>query len=252
MKKFLLAAVAAVTLGLGGVASASTLEEVAKASFKLHDNGSPNCSAVAISPTQLVTAFHCVAEGTGVSNNLSIHFDTLDENYNVISSQIETVKVVRGIKNKDVAFLELRNPKAMPITTYVDVAKPDEVNLKFGDPLIVVGYPMAIDLTVTHGEFTGLVPLPISGTVGGFYKTTVPVTGGNSGGGLYAEFGDEFKLIGLTTAGYTNVSFMSYFSNVNSLNEVMKNLWSLEETATTVSGDIGTPSDKVINPSDDK
>ena len=242
-----------VLLGLTLFASASTLKEVADSTYKFYIDGRPGCSAVAVSETKLATAAHCVASGT----DYSIAVQKLGPNFELISMEIAYTDVIRTIKDKDVALLEIRDGR-LPV--FVDVADPAKVDLQFGDPLITVGYPMAIDLTMTRGEFTGLVPLPNLPSKGGFYKTTIPVTGGNSGGGLYAqtevrfstegggEFIQEYELIGLTTAAYQHVSFMSYFSNVNSLDEVLKNLLN---TAPKYEG-AGTETGGIVNPADSR
>jgi S1-C subfamily serine protease len=224
---------------LFGVAQASTLQEIADSTYKFYIGGRAGCSAVAVSETKLVTAFHCVANG----NNFAIAVQKLGPNFEVLSMEVIFADVIRGLKGKDVALLEIRDGK---LPTFVDIASADYMP-KFGDSLIAVGYPMVVDLTVTHGVFTGFVPLPELGMEGGFYKTTVPVTGGSSGGGLYAPVkGGEYNLVGLTTGGYQHVDFMTYFSNTQSLNEVIKNLL---HTAPKYEG-AGKESGGLINPSD--
>lgn len=252
----LIGAFAALFVALTPV-SASSLETIQKSTYKLFDGENGACSAQAISPTQLITAFHCVD-----GSNLSIRTEKLDENFKLVSSDIEYVKVIRGMKSKDVALLELRDPSTR-LPTWVDVAAESEVKLKFGDPVVAIGYPMVKDLTITHGEFTGFVPWPNThdDMEGGFYKVTTPVTGGSSGGGLYVNFGTEgYKLVGTTTGGYSNVSFMAYFSNTKSLNEVMKNLVETEkfdESVVVEELELTPPatpdeSNELINPSDEK
>lgn len=254
---------AAVALGLmAAPASASTLEEIAASTYMLYSGGNPHCSIVAISPTQFVTAHHCVED----TDDLNVRTIQKNDKFEKTSEEVRYLKVLRTLKGKDVAFLELLDPvKSMPNTTFVDVATPDQFKPKFGDPLIAVGYPKVVDLTVTDGEFTGLVELPISGMEGGFYKTTIPVTGGNSGGGLYAPVypdgtvstvgfapshsWDNYKLVGLTSAGYRDVSFMSYFSTVDFLKDVMIGLVNTgkPEAKTTEADDTKT-SGKLIRP----
>lgn len=247
------------------VASASSLEEIAASTYMLYGASSPHCSAVAVSPTQFMTAQHCVED----TEELNIRTVTKNDKFEKTSEEVRYLKVLRSFKPEDVAFLELLDPKtSMPNTEYVDIMEDVDFVPKFGDPLIVVGYPMVVDLTITSGEFTGLVPLPMDGAEGGFFKTTVPVTGGNSGGGLYIpvhKYTDDvsrinvassapytdYKLIGMTSAGYRNVSFMSYFSTPKSLDKVMKGL--LKTTEASKKTDDNVEEEKStgrINPAD--
>lgn len=248
------------------VASASSLEEIAASTYMLYGASSPHCSAVAVSPTQFMTAQHCVED----TEELNIRTVTKNDKFEKTSEEVRYLKVLRSFKPEDVAFLELLDPKtSMPNTEYVDIMEDVDFVPKFGDPLIVVGYPMVVDLTITSGEFTGLVPLPMDGAEGGFFKTTVPVTGGNSGGGLYAPMftinkgvntlglspsnpGIDYKLIGMTSAGYRNVSFMSYFSTPKSLDKVMKGLLKTNAVSKDTDEDVKEErSDgKLINPAD--
>ncbi len=230
-------------------ASASSLEEIKNATYKLYDDGVPICSAVAISPTQLVTANHCV-DG---SSNLSISVETLDpKDLKPVSITQNFVKVVRTIKDKDVAMLQL---KATNTALHVaDYAVPKETKMNFGDPVIVVGYPKVMEVTMTHGEFSSMASLKEHGLDALFWKITAPVTGGNSGGGLYKEFNKgDYKLVGLTTAGFRDVSFMNYFSTVESLESVLVGLVDKKnplELPVEIKIDIEKDKAGLVNPSD--
>lgn len=202
------------------VAFATSLEDSAKALYKLHSNDRAICSAVAVSPTQLVTAAHCI------SPDLSIRvynegFDRRGEKWEVRSYSSYSVTVVRTDSKGDVAFLELLAPDVA--LKPIDIA--DAYAPKFGDRLIAIGYPRTDELTITEGMFTAIADLPDLDMSGAFYKTTVPITGGSSGGALIRDFGGgDYRLIGLTTANYRDVSFQSYFSTVERLNAVVAGL----------------------------
>jgi S1-C subfamily serine protease len=111
--------------------------------------------------------------------------------------------------------------------------------LKLGDPLLAIGYPKVQELTLTEGMYTGLTSLKDGLDMDSlFYKTTIPITGGNSGGALIAMKGSPdwgYCLAGLATASYRDVSFMSYFSTNENLQKVVKNLLNKEGKTTTKS-----------------
>lgn len=249
IKKFLTAT--AVALGLMAVpATASTFEEIGAATYKLHDGMRPICSAVAVSPTQLVTANHCVG-----SDDLNIQIVKLDDEFKPVAIDVKFVKTIRTLREYDQAMLELKDGI---LPSYVDMAKPEEVDLKLGTPMITVGYPMVQEITLTHGEFSAMASLVgmDSDMKKPFYKSTIPVTGGNSGGGAYIEIDGTWKLIGLTTGGYRHVSFMNYFSTVDGLKSLTANLIKLEEKEDTsgLEGEVLKNSERetgeLINPAD--
>lgn len=202
------------------VSGATSLEDSAKAVYKLYSGDRAICSAVAVSPTQLVTAAHCI------SPNLSTRiynegFNRRGDAWEVRSYSSYTLTVVRTDRAGDVALIELLGGDVT--LDKIDIAS--AYAPKFGDRLLAIGYPRTDELTLTEGMFTASVQLPLPDMTGAFYKTTVPVTGGSSGGALIRDFGDgDYRLIGLTTGGYRDVSFQTYFSTVERLNAVTKNL----------------------------
>lgn len=206
-------------------ANASSLEEVSNASHKLISGEHPACSSVAISPTQLVTAAHCIPRDYS-NRNLSILIEKLDDKFNVLQKTNVYVTAVRTSWDDDTAFLEVKDSD-YKFDTYVDF------NVKhipqFGDRLFAIGYPQVGDLTITEGLFTTPSHLRALRVEGTFWKTTIPVTGGNSGGGLY-RYSDTtgYELIGLTTARRNDTSFQSYFSTSSALEAVMKGLLKAE------------------------
>lgn len=226
--------------------------DIGNSVYKLYTSEKADCSAVAVSKNQLVTAAHCV----DTSDPLSIRVDSEVWNKDKLDSQSSTVHFlnkVRVLKSKDVAFLELKD-KSIELKP-TEICKTD--NLEFGDRVYAIGFPKVLDKTITEGLFTSQTVLPIAGLDGPFYRTTIPVTGGNSGGGLFTydlknEVKGIFCLTGITSAANMSVSFMSFFSPLTSLQEVTKSLLNAEVKKASTEGDGGSAFKKVINPSDDR
>lgn len=214
-------------------AYASSLEEVFKSVVKIGDENRPFCSAVAVSPTQAVTAGHCVDSNL---NDIQVKVEILDGNFETLETKSVYMKTLRYLKDLDVAFVEIKGD--YKFENYVDVATTDEATefLKIGSDVKAVGYPMAEDLTVTEGVYTGFIKAPINMIKGGMHKTTIPITGGNSGGALIAEVADgDYKVFGLASLVNTRVSFMSFFTSTDAVQKVMVGLLDLPKDETPVS-----------------
>lgn len=234
----------ATLLSFGSVASASSIKEVVDATYKLYFDNVPICSGQFIKSTDkedlFLTAGHCIAHAsTDKMKDFNIRKTVLDEKFNVISEHTYWLKPVRTMMKKDVVLMQTTDPSGEFAT--VDIAGVEEANkvLEIGAPVVAVGYPKMMEITYTHGEFTGKVKFPDDGNryESPFYRTTVPVTGGSSGGGLYIKDGNEYKLVGATTAGWPDVSFMNYFSTVEAINEIVKG-FNLDEKVTVGAKDL--------------
>lgn len=218
-----------ITSALGG-ANALTLSEAADATYPLYEDGRRMCSATAVSPTQLITAAHCIDGVKDKDNIISTGIEKTDAKQKILSKTFNYLLFVRTDKKKDVAFLELKD-KSMRFDTYVEICK-TSIDLKMGDPLWAIGYPKGLEKTLTNGMFSS--PVDMEGLTEGdlegvFYKTTVPLTGGNSGGGLYRREGMGYCYTGTATAGFRDVDFMTYFSPIESAEFITKNLLVFEE-----------------------
>ena len=209
-------------------AKASDLPAIAASTFKLYEGDRGICSTTFLrndkDGAMFLTAAHCV-DGTG----LNVREQTLDQKdlKTVLSEEVFYVKAIRTLKKLDVAILQTMDKSATFTAPGVDIAAPAEANeaLKFGDKLIVVGYPAAEALSVTEGPYTGTVPVP--GAVANdldapMYQTTVPVAGGNSGGGLYARIADTWKLIGTVTAKRMDNDIMTFYQTAETVDTVLK------------------------------
>lgn len=200
-------------LGFCAPSSASSLEEVNLSSHKLVWNGMDMCSMTAISPTEFLTAAHCVT----MDGPLSVKFGSN-------SYELKVDKINVGDDVAVLSFVEL--DYKIENTNYVDISS--DYTPKWGDPLYAVGYPRGDILTITFGLFTGVVKIDnLIGLTGPFWKTTVPITGGSSGGGLYFAYWNvdegrlEYELVGTATAAWKDVDFQSYFSTLDSVREIV-------------------------------
>lgn len=223
MLKTLLAATTA--LFLTTAAYASTLKEVSESTYRLHFGSLFVCTAVAISENQLVTAAHCIPNEIRLRGEMAIVIDKWDRTQ-LLHREIITVNTLRTSKDDDTAFLEIRGDRKLP--SYVDIA--EEYNPVIGDELFAVGYPRGGELTLTEGMFTTETNLKREMDVDGTYwKVTVPITGGSSGGGFYKRTlvdGEwDYELIGLATGGYRDVSFQNYISTLTALKSITKGLY---------------------------
>lgn len=225
----------AFAFAFAGPVYADTLADASKAVYKLYSDERANCSAVGISPTQLVTAAHCV----GTSGELSIRASLVNSNFKETSRVVLFTDTVRTLSDRDVAFIELRGKDAK--INYTRLCT--EVSFELGSKMYALGYPKTQELTLTEGMYTDTVNLPSLGLTKAFYKTTIPITGGSSGGGLFVQDDQGYCLAGLATAGYRDVSFMNYFSTLDSLKEVTKYL-----LRTDAGSDLKTIPELMIDP----
>lgn len=200
-------------------ASASSMKEAADATYKLYDGTRGTCSMTYVGEDKngedfFLSAAHCF-RGSG---NYNVRFQTTDEDFNVLKEEIYYVNPVRTLKSKDVVLV--KSKMKGDFGTPVDVATPEEFNPEIGDETITIGYPGADVLTLTRGNFTGVVP-GILGIDTPLYRATPGVKGGSSGGGLYAKFGEEWKLVGTTLGMRRDSEFMNYFTNIESVDTVL-------------------------------
>src|SRR5690606_9549034 len=99
----------------------------------------------------------------------------------------------------------------------------DVDGLKIGDDVLVVGYPLGLNLTVTKGTFVGYETLnwPRSGTE--FLRATPDIAPGDSGGLLIKINGDgSLEQIGVTAAGVRGFTFMNLFIGVDEIRDYLK------------------------------
>lgn len=209
--------IGAALIGSNYHANSAPLETVLSSTHKLHDGEYPMCSAVAISSTELITAAHCIPSKAEQQRNLNIRSVTVEKGVR-ISEKALYVRVDKVNYQTDVARLSILT-KTEGLPSFTDLAP--SFNPAVGTPMFAVGYPRGDVLTLTEGMFTSEVWLNTLGLNAAFYKATTPITGGSSGGGVYTKVGEEFFLVGLTTANWQDVSFQAYFSVLPNVQEIM-------------------------------
>lgn len=183
--------------------------------YQLYQGDTAICSSVGVEEDLLVTAAHCV---TGPSNSFNIRVKKTDDYGDVLSFTSYSLSLIEANAGLDTAILRIRD-KSMKLNTSPLCNSDKDYRLQ--TPLFAIGYPRGAELTITKGEFTARTNLKRElGMSGAFYKTTVPIMGGNSGGGLFAYENGQACLTGLATAGYNDVSFQTYFSVLDSVKQI--------------------------------
>lgn len=158
--------------------------------------GEYSCSATAIAPSVILTAAHCegiVMEVDGVP-----------------------AKTLKKDVNKDLLLLYA------PVKGgYVPVA--ESGTLSVGDKVVTYGYPL--------GLFVGYVPVYTKGKVQGYavgetkYGTeritgwvmsVLPITHGNSGGGIFKRVNGEWRVVSVVSLGVDHLSISPSLEMVRS------------------------------------
>lgn len=175
-----------------------------------------NCSATVIysSPdkdgnqrTVLLTAKHCVAPIQDAE--MTVDFPIYQKAH-VVGMQRYFARLLVVSFRYDLALVAIEDTKSK--FTQVAAIAADDIDLGVGDPVVVAGYPLALNLTVTSGEFGGVqvIDYPTKGNE--YYRATADIAGGNSGGGLWrvTETG-RYELIGVTSAAHGSGNFLGLF-----------------------------------------
>lgn len=189
-------------------------------SYKLYWKNQAICSATVIHSeaneedeieTFLLTAAHCVKD-----EGMNVRKQTLDEKLDVVKETIFYAKKFRSFTDFDVAVLRiLDKQESFPVA----VIASEKTNIKAGRDVWAVGYPKALGITITHGEYTGKAKHPPTGKI--FQRATASITGGNSGGGLFIKTPDGYQLFGVASGHFRDTSFMNYFSPLESIHRAV-------------------------------
>ncbi len=179
-------------------ALASSLDDIQKGTLMLYSGGDGFCSGTLIAPDLILSAAHCTD-----APDVNVRVQILNDKDEVMSEKIVYVKAVRTLKGWDAALFSPMGGGTFldafgSSVAVVDVASEvDAKGLLLGDRLIAFGYPKAFQLQVTDGLFSGMKFLKGQIWEHPLYKISTPITGGNSGGGLYMHCNDPlgWKLV---------------------------------------------------------
>jgi V8-like Glu-specific endopeptidase len=229
-------------------AHAASLETSADATYKLYADGRGICSIQHIKNVDegalMLTASHCIQGDK--DTKYSLHLENRGtsvgpkdvQTLEIRDERVFYLRVLRDDPKGDVALLVTKSKTAgAELGDPIDLATVDEANtVKFGDDLIVLGFPAAAEKTITKGQFTGKINGVLDTQYN--YQTNIPVAGGNSGGGLYANFWNpkdgtaDWKLIGTTFAKRSDNDIMTYFSVAEAIKEITAGYMKQGETQT--------------------
>jgi hypothetical protein len=166
----------------------------------------------------LLTAKHCVAD---IQNQeMYADFPVYQDN-RVVEKRRFMVRVLGTDYKSDLALLQLVDKQ----TFFESVNKigPEKLDMAIGDPVITVGYPAGMNLTVTSGLFVGYQSLdwPTDGFE--YLRTTPDIMGGNSGGQTFkiTKAGD-YEQIGVTCGVLKGNPFMGLYTSVNAIRAYLK------------------------------
>lgn len=176
----------------------------------------PHCTAVWVSPEEIVTADHCV-EDEEVPDPVGT------KTYYVIQREVKEVlddpaaihmaKIVAVDKDNDVALLKAV-PGGIPGHEYVGL--PSEMPA-VGEHVYSVGHPRGMYWSYAEGTVSAYRGDDSSG-IGKVVQVNATVWYGNSGGGVFDGAGN---LVGICSR-LTRVPMMNYFVHVDSVKKLLK------------------------------
>ena len=150
------------------------VREIITPSVYTMQDGRSLCSAVMIAPERALTAAHCL---------------NMEAPYVTIGGYKYPVLEGYAASPRDVAILIIPGAPC-------PCARVSDTPLKVGDFIAVVGYPLGLAQVVTYGEFQARIIDKEDGQE--YLMVTALGAPGNSGGGLFNEYGD---LVGIVVSG---------------------------------------------------
>ena len=184
-----------------------------------------NCSAVVIKSvpegdehkigTYMLTAAHCVKANQGVINADIYDGRTLVTNRSFVYDRVH-IQV-----QHDLGWIKLRDST----TLFKSVKVADTRKVDVGDDVYAIGFPKAAVKAITRGmisQITDLSRLTKKTSPDPVYLTSVPIVGGNSGGGLFQKVNGKFELIGVASRGMMGFEHVSIFIPLDKVREFLK------------------------------
>lgn len=169
--------------------------------------------------TYVLTAKHCVKD------NEKDTIPIAKDKYNGLDKAGKTIydATVYGTSYKsDLALLKLRDDQ----TFFDKVAKvaDKDINLQFGQAVVVDGYPLGLSMTETEGKLGYKEEQPAFSDISQskmFYRASPDIVGGSSGSGLFTFDNGEYKLIGVVTGGYQRATYINYFTPIDEIRDYL-------------------------------
>lgn len=203
---------------LGGLAVVSIptntpmVHQAAMTSVQLTKDGQGFCSGTLVEdPTgkglkSVLTAKHCVES---VGEVITIPY--LGTNYDFTVEHVS-----------DVSDLALLQTKAFFGASTSKIA-----SAIYREEAIAVGYPLGASQTITKGYVGDIDTQPGFSSVSkstAFLRSTTAIAPGNSGGGLYQNFGGEYRLVGVATGIHSKYFFVTYWTPYEEIKAFLEEL----------------------------
>lgn len=209
------------------IALSADLDKMRDQALSLTAQLNGNCSATLIYSerdeatgevtTVFLTAKHCVTNDKAVQYlDLPIY-----QKGRVVKRDRYTAKVRGKHFQHDLALVELIDRQTwFPVKAKV---APVDAIPAMGAPVITVGYPLGMQLTVTSGLFGSLETIDYPQTGTEYYRATPDLVGGNSGGAMYrVTAAGDYELIGVSSAGHRMFSFVGLYVPLEPIHEYLK------------------------------
>jgi S1-C subfamily serine protease len=117
-------------------------------------------------------------------------------------------------KNRDIAVMKLENAECLPSVT---LGNSDD--LKLGEDIVAIGYPLGLQTTVSFGNVSSLnVPGALLRTNFKDIQITAPISHGNSGGPLFNMYGE---VVGINYSVIDGAQNINYSIPVNELKPML-------------------------------
>jgi S1-C subfamily serine protease len=179
--------------------------------------------------TIILTAKHCLINKSRTTVNIIEY----DKNLRKIKTNVYEATNFGMSYKSDLALLKLKDTN----TVFLNVARiaPADIELTFGQTTFIASYPKGLSLTYTVGSlgFVEIMDGFSSASISReFYRSSPDVKGGSSGGGLFVLNGDKLELIGVTTGGWNDSTFMNYFTPIDEI----RDYWDIAKRALKTTG----------------
>jgi S1-C subfamily serine protease len=226
-----------VYLLLAGAVKASELDQLQQQVINPVVQLDRDCSGVAIKTdipetTYIVTALHCKGDKSGFVNI------DVKERQKVISVTNVVYDVVRVDPKQDIMLVKTRQK------LNVDLATIAHTDPREGEKVFAVGYPLGWTRTITEGYVGGYESIDAAlsgfnqfGNERALLRATAPITGGNSGGGLFIKNGDNYELVGITDAGVNSFPQAALFVTQDAIRELVDGALKYEKSNLKVEED---------------